>query len=170
MTIEFDDTLITQNELIDSQHKELIDRIKKFVESCEKRDSKADAIRMLDYLADYTDFHFSAEEKLYIFPHRQKHMGVNHNVIQICVVLFIQNIQGMRSKVPAQKHGYRVFKPIQNCKFFEIILMLDLIRQIQRMLGLAVCRIIVHLYLRMSTVKNQVVDILDVFRCIMLQE
>ena len=52
MTIEFDDTLITQNELIDSQHKELIGRIKKFVDSCEKRDSKADAIRMLDVGVD----------------------------------------------------------------------------------------------------------------------
>ena len=80
MTIEFDDTLITQNELIDSQHKELIDRIKKFVDSCEKRDSKADAIRMLDYLADYTNFHFSAEEKLQeevgypgLDEHKKKH-------------------------------------------------------------------------------------------------
>ena len=64
MTIEFDDNLITKNELIDSQHKELIDRIKKFVDSCEEGAGKVKAIQMLDYLAEYTDFHFSAEEKL----------------------------------------------------------------------------------------------------------
>ncbi|MGN0342966.1 MAG: bacteriohemerythrin [Roseburia sp.] len=80
MTIEFDDTLITKNELIDSQHKELIDRIKKFVDSCEQRDSKVTAINMLDYLAEYTDFHFSAEEKLQeevgypgLEDHKKKH-------------------------------------------------------------------------------------------------
>ena len=64
MTIEFDDTLITKNEVIDSQHKELIERIKKFVDSCEKKDSKIDAVKMMDYLIEYTDFHFTAEEKL----------------------------------------------------------------------------------------------------------
>ena len=80
MTIEFDDTLITNNELIDSQHKELISRIKQFVESCEQRDSKVTAIHMLDYLAEYTDFHFSAEEQLQAdvgYPeleaHKKKH-------------------------------------------------------------------------------------------------
>lgn len=80
MTIEFDDTLITKNEMIDSQHRELIARIKKFVDSCENRDSKITAINMLDYLTDYTEFHFSAEEKLQAevgYPgledHKKKH-------------------------------------------------------------------------------------------------
>ena len=47
MRAEFTENLVTGNELIDSQHKELIDRINKLLD-----------------LADYTDFHFSAEEKL----------------------------------------------------------------------------------------------------------
>ena len=64
MTIEFDDNLITGNELIDTQHKELISHIKQFVDSCEEGGGKIKAIQMLDYLADYTNFHFSAEEKL----------------------------------------------------------------------------------------------------------
>ena len=64
MTIEFDDSLITKNELIDTQHQELISRIKQFVESCGESGDKLKAIKMLDYLADYTDFHFSAEEEL----------------------------------------------------------------------------------------------------------
>lgn len=80
MTITFDDNLITKNELIDSQHKELIERIRQFVESCEQGSGKVKAIQMLDYLTDYTDFHFSAEEKLQeeagypgLAEHRQKH-------------------------------------------------------------------------------------------------
>ena len=64
MTIEFDDNLITGNELIDSQHKELISRIKQFVDSCEDGGGKIKAVQMLDYLSEYTNFHFSAEEKL----------------------------------------------------------------------------------------------------------
>lgn len=64
MTITFDDTLITGNEMIDTQHKELISRIAAFMECCERGDSKVQAIKMLDYLDEYTRFHFSAEEKL----------------------------------------------------------------------------------------------------------
>ena len=80
MIIEFDDTLVTNNELIDTQHKELISRIKQFVDSCGENGDKIKAIKMLDYLSEYTDFHFSAEEKLQeevAYPglneHRQKH-------------------------------------------------------------------------------------------------
>ncbi|MCI6241988.1 MAG: hemerythrin family protein [Lachnospiraceae bacterium] len=90
MTIEFDDNLITKNELIDSQHKELIDRIKKFVDSCEEGAGKVKAIQMLDYLAEYTDFHFSAEEKLQedvgypgLKEHKAKHEEFKKNLKEL---------------------------------------------------------------------------------------
>lgn len=80
MTIEFDDNLITGNNTIDEQHKELICRIKQFVDSCEQGDAKIKAIKMLDYLMEYTEFHFSQEEKLQedvgypeLAQHREKH-------------------------------------------------------------------------------------------------
>ena len=80
MTIEFDDTLVTKNELIDSQHQELISRIKQFVDSCGESSDKLKSIKMLDYLIEYTDFHFTAEEKLQedvgypgLEEHRKKH-------------------------------------------------------------------------------------------------
>lgn len=80
MKIEFDDNLITGNSTIDDQHKELIDRIKQFVDSCQEGNAKIKAIKMLDYLADYTDFHFTEEEKLQenvnypgLNEHREKH-------------------------------------------------------------------------------------------------
>lgn len=64
MNITFDDSLITGNKTIDFQHQELIDRIRQFVAACESGDSKIKAIKMLDYLDEYTNFHFQEEEEL----------------------------------------------------------------------------------------------------------
>ena len=62
--ITFDDNLITGNKTIDEQHKELIDRIQQFVSACESEDARVKAIKMLDYLDEYTNFHFKEEEEL----------------------------------------------------------------------------------------------------------
>ena len=64
MRAEFDETLITGNEMIDSQHTELIGKINGLLDSCEDGNDKLAAVKTLDYLAEYTDFHFTAEEKL----------------------------------------------------------------------------------------------------------
>ena len=40
LNITFDDNLVTGNETIDTQHKELIDRIQNFVTACQNGDSK----------------------------------------------------------------------------------------------------------------------------------
>ena len=53
LNITFDDNLITGNETIDTQHKELIDRIQNFVTACQNGDSKVKAIKMLDYLDEF---------------------------------------------------------------------------------------------------------------------
>ena len=76
LKITFDDNLVTGNKTIDAQHKELIDRIQNFVTACQNGDSKVKAIKMLDYLDEYTDFHFKDEEKLQEkagYPEREKH-------------------------------------------------------------------------------------------------
>ena len=76
LNITFDDNLVTGNETIDTQHKELIDRIQNFVTACQNGDSKVKAIKMLDYLDEYTSFHFKEEEKLQEksgYPEREKH-------------------------------------------------------------------------------------------------
>lgn len=62
MYAEFTDDLITGNEMIDSQHKELIAKIDALLVSCEDRSNKSGAARLLNYLADYTEFHFNEEE------------------------------------------------------------------------------------------------------------
>ena len=64
MRIVFDEELYTGNDLIDNEHKELIDRVNKLVESCENGKEKVTAVKTLDFLMDYTEFHFSDEEKL----------------------------------------------------------------------------------------------------------
>ncbi len=80
MYAEFDESLVTGNELIDGQHKELIDKINNLVSCCEENGGKLEAIKMLGYLEDYTEFHFKAEEELQekigypgLAEHKQKH-------------------------------------------------------------------------------------------------
>lgn len=80
MRAEFDESLVTGNEMIDGQHKELIQKINDLLDSCEENGGKAAAVRMLNFLADYTEFHFKAEEKLQeeieypgIQEHKKKH-------------------------------------------------------------------------------------------------
>lgn len=90
MRAEFSENLVTGNELIDSQHKELIDRINKLLDSCEAENGKVTAVNTLDYLADYTDFHFSAEEKLQQeigYPdydkHKAQHEGFKKTIAEL---------------------------------------------------------------------------------------
>ena len=64
MYAEFTENLATGNEMIDSQHKELIQKINDLLDSCEKSSDKVVAIKTLDFLSDYTDYHFNAEEQL----------------------------------------------------------------------------------------------------------
>lgn len=63
MRAVFTDDLLTGNEMIDNQHKELIGKIDDLLKSCEDRSNQSGAARLLNYLADYTDFHFHAEEE-----------------------------------------------------------------------------------------------------------
>ena len=85
MNIEFDDNLITGNQTIDDQHRELIQRISAFVQACEMGESKVKAIQMLDYLDEYTRFHFNAEEELQKnvgYPELKKHQEKHQELIQ----------------------------------------------------------------------------------------
>ena len=80
MYAEFDISLVTGNEEIDGQHQEWIDKINKLLACCENGGGKLEAIKMLEYMADYSEFHFAAEEKLQedvdypaLDEHREKH-------------------------------------------------------------------------------------------------
>mgnify|MGYP000326171653 CR=1 FL=1 len=45
MRAEFDESLVTGNEMIDSQHKELIDKINKLLDSCETSKDKVVSVK-----------------------------------------------------------------------------------------------------------------------------
>ena len=95
MQAVFDDSLITGNEMIDTQHKELIDRINKLLILCEnEKPAKREAVETLDYLADYTEFHFGEEEKLQeeigypgIAEHKKKHEELRQVVKDLYTML-----------------------------------------------------------------------------------
>lgn len=81
MFAQFDDSLITGNEMIDSQHKELIGRINNLLKCCNEPTGTLNAVSMLNYLADYTNYHFAEEEKLQeeleypgMKEHKEKHI------------------------------------------------------------------------------------------------
>lgn len=77
----FDDSLLTGDKMIDDQHRELISRINNLLLLCEnEKPAKREAVETLDYLADYTEFHFKAEEELQekigypaLEEHKKKH-------------------------------------------------------------------------------------------------
>lgn len=86
MRAEFDDSLVTGNEMIDSQHKELIGKINGLLESCELGRDKIAAVKTLEYLADYTEFHFGEEEKLQEeigYPGIEQHKKEHKKLIQV---------------------------------------------------------------------------------------
>ena len=60
----FNDSLLTGHGLIDEQHREIIEKIKKLVNTCENGTCQIESVKMLDYLADYTEKHFREEESL----------------------------------------------------------------------------------------------------------
>ena len=94
MYAEFDDTLVTGNEMIDAQHQELISKINALLKSCELNSGKMAAVQTLGYLAEYTDYHFAAEEKLQeeigypgIAEHKKKHAELRCAVEELHTML-----------------------------------------------------------------------------------
>ena len=90
MYAEFDDTLVTGNEMIDGQHKELIEKINQLLSACENGDGKVKAIQTLAYLSEYTEFHFGEEEKLQeeidypgIKEHKKEHEKLRETVKEL---------------------------------------------------------------------------------------
>ncbi len=90
MRAEFDESLVTGNEMIDSQHQELIGKINDLLESCETSADKVMAVQTLGYLADYTEYHFKEEEKLQeeieypgIKEHKKQHEELKRTVEEL---------------------------------------------------------------------------------------
>jgi hemerythrin len=94
MRAEFTDNLITGNETIDGQHKELIAKINNLLEAIETSKDKAVAVSTLDFLNDYVEYHFGEEEKLQqeadypgFAEHRKKHDELRKTVADLTAML-----------------------------------------------------------------------------------
>ena len=64
MSIEWDTSLATGNNDIDSQHKELFRRFDNLLTACNQRRGKEEVRSVLIFLGDYVRSHFSMEEQL----------------------------------------------------------------------------------------------------------
>lgn len=61
--IEWDDNLTTGIKSIDYEHKMLVERLNAVAEAIEKNLGEGAIAKTLDFLMDYTNFHFSNEEQ-----------------------------------------------------------------------------------------------------------
>jgi len=61
--IKWDDSLSVGIKLIDEQHKMLIQRIKNLSDAVDSSRGLEQIMKTLDFMLDYTEFHFSTEEK-----------------------------------------------------------------------------------------------------------
>jgi hemerythrin-like metal-binding protein len=62
-TVQWDDRLSVGVDLIDEQHKALIQRLNDMSAAVEAHEGEREISRTLSFLIDYTDFHFSTEKK-----------------------------------------------------------------------------------------------------------
>ena len=125
MHLEFDQSLVTGNDMIDAQHKELIGKIDDLLTFCEESKEKVKAIKILGYLAEYTEFHFVAEEKLQVeisYPaideHRKKHAEFKKAIEELHEML--EEEEG-----PTEEFVFAVRKNVVNW-LFEHIQKMDL--------------------------------------------
>ena len=61
--IEWDKSLATGIKSIDYEHKMLIERLNAVIEAIDNSQGEGAIAKTLDFLLDYTNFHFSNEEK-----------------------------------------------------------------------------------------------------------
>ena len=85
--IEWNDSLSIGIDLIDEQHQMLIQHLQAVTEAIESSQGEGTIAKTLDFLLDYTHFHFSEEEKQMIkhnYPgldqHRQLHKEFKSSV------------------------------------------------------------------------------------------
>jgi hemerythrin len=62
--LEFDPVLLTGHDLIDSQHRELFERVSQLLDASRDRRSGEEVVNLLEYLGRYVVQHFAAEEML----------------------------------------------------------------------------------------------------------
>jgi hemerythrin len=90
MHVHWTTELATGIEAIDAEHRELIERMDRFLDACRRGLGKARTLEMLDFLESYAISHFAHEEALMAkssYPesrtHRAQHTTFRKNVAAI---------------------------------------------------------------------------------------
>jgi hemerythrin len=85
--LEFDSVLLTGNDEIDSQHRELFERVSQLLDASRERRSREEVVRLLEFLGEYVVHHFAAEERIMetsgydrIESHRLEHRSFVHEL------------------------------------------------------------------------------------------
>jgi len=91
MRITFDKNLETGDPEIDSQHRELFDRIDKLLAASREKRSREEVGQMLTFLGDYVVHHFAAEERMMAasnYPEIEAHRGEHQRFVQEFGILY----------------------------------------------------------------------------------
>lgn len=90
MFTRWSDQLLTGNEIIDKQHKEIFERAAQLIESEKTGKIESESNRILEYLEDYCDRHFATEEALQIkcgYPgyeaHKKMHESFREELVEL---------------------------------------------------------------------------------------
>ncbi|MDR2740544.1 MAG: hemerythrin family protein [Treponema sp.] len=99
MEYQWDKSLETGNQMIDTQHKQLFLAINNLIHTYESGKGKDELKRSLDFLNDYTIKHFFDEEQLqqqYKYPdfenHKKYHEGFKKEVRDLSVELIMKGV------------------------------------------------------------------------------
>ncbi|HHX17738.1 MAG TPA: hemerythrin family protein [Clostridium sp.] len=80
-------------EEIDSQHKELFKRISDLLDACSQNKGRQEVSKMIDFLEEYVEIHFTSEEKLHLknlYPEYKGHKLLHGK--------FIKNFEELKKK------------------------------------------------------------------------
>lgn len=92
----WDEGLETGNELIDQQHKDLLNFVNAFEAACREGRGKADVEQAMSYLLDYTAKHFADEERIQReagYPAYLEHRH-RHREIKLASLELAQHVRG----------------------------------------------------------------------------
>jgi hemerythrin len=77
MTLQWTEELAVGYDLIDQQHRELIEKFNNFLEACNRRRGKENLTELFQFLDEYVILHFQEEEalmKLHHYPAMAQHL------------------------------------------------------------------------------------------------
>lgn len=92
--MKWTESLSVGNEVIDNQHKELIEKVNDVLDACNQKKGKEKIDEVMLFLKDYTVKHFQAEEGLmqkYKYPDYNVHKQIHEN--------FIKDVNELEAKI-----------------------------------------------------------------------